>query len=359
MLQSKKPASIPSFIFHCNLTIVHISILAIVLLLAGGWFGAHVANANSRSDVARASRRNNLIDVDGIIYPYTAAGIQAAINDVPTPAGTGGAVMLPAAEIPLGSTGLTLRKHVCLIGISSDVTWLTYNGRGSAIRFPPGMEDSCLKHATVALGNGAGANAIGISLQGNYSRGLPTIYNKIEDVSIWTGAIRPGQIGMDLADLSQPQPAPSGVQLSWFNTIKIVNFGQPIVVNGQEGNFWNGIHIIGFSSVAVNDASNDDFWQLRISGATASPSAKGFQEAGVLNQIHLTCDFGTGAQSCINDLGEKNMWNVSALTPVGAVASSSFLHEVGARAGNIPSRFQVSSLAITGASSTVRSGSPH
>ena len=77
-----------------------------------------------------------------------------------------------------------------------------------------------------------------------------------------------------------------------------------------------------------------------------------------MNQIQLTCDFGKGAPTCINDAGGKNMWDVSALTPVGTVASSSFLHEIGATAGNIPTQFQVSSLAITGASPTVRSGAP-
>ncbi|MBV8452836.1 MAG: hypothetical protein JOZ29_11255 [Deltaproteobacteria bacterium] len=275
----------------------------------------------------------------------------------PHPGGIGGAVMLPATEIALGSVGLIMRKHVCLIGVSSDSSWLTYNGTRSAITFPPGMRESCLKHVTVALGSGAGANATSISVQGNFGSDLPTVYLKIQDVSVWAGAVKPSQIGMDLADLSQPQPAPSGVQSSWFDTIKIVNLGQPIVVNGQEGNFWNGIQIDGFSSVAVNEESGDDnFWQLRITGGMASPSAIGFQEAGRMNQVHLTCDFGIGAQTCINELGGGNMWDVNALTPVGTIASSSFFRDVGAMYGGIPSNFQVSSLAITGASSTIRSG---
>ena len=345
-----KSSSLLLSMSHWNRAIVHVVTLAIVLVFCGAWFDAHVANAAS----------NNVIYVDGTNYPYTAAGIEAAINDVPTPGGTGGAVMLPAAEIALGSTGLIMRKHVCLIGITSDSSRLTYNGTGSAITFPPGMVESCLKHVTVALGIYAGANAIGISVQGNFNNDLQVVYNKIEDVSVSTGVVKPGQIGIDLADLSQPQPAPAGVSLSWFDTIKIVNLGQPIVVNGQEGNFWNGIQINGFASIAVNDALGaDDFWQLRITGATASPSATGFLETGRMNQIHLTCDFGMGPErTCVNDAGGKNMWEVSALTPVGTVASSSFFHETGSDAENIPSNFQVSSLSITRASSTIRSDAP-
>jgi len=348
MINNKKSSRL---MLRWNLTVAHVIILGIAVLSGASFEGCVL-----RRHVTNTYRGNNEIYVDGVTYPYNAAGVQAAINDVRSPQGGGGAVILPAVEIALGSRGLTMRKHVCLIGISSDSSWLTYSGTGSAISFPIGMVDSCLKHLTVALGMDAGANASAISVQGNFNRGLATVYIKIQDVAVWTGVIKPGQIGMNLADLSETQPAPSGIQLSWFDAIKIVNFGQPIVINGQEGNFWNNIHINGFSSVAVNDAaSNDNFWQLRLSGASARPSAIGFQEAGALNQVHLTCDFGVGLQTCVNDKGGKNIWDVSALTPVGTVASSSFLREVGATYGNISNNFQVSSLA----SSTVRNPVPN
>jgi len=58
-------------------TIFHIIILAIVLVFSDELFDARVAHANQPS--------NNIIYIDGIRYPYTATGIQAAINDVPTP----------------------------------------------------------------------------------------------------------------------------------------------------------------------------------------------------------------------------------------------------------------------------------
>jgi hypothetical protein len=343
-IDGMKPDSGRGSIPRWNLTNAQVIILVIAVVMTSAWFGARVAKAISYP--AAANLGNHLIVVDGTTYPYTAAGIQAAINNVPTPNGTGGAVMLPATEIPLGETGLTMRKHVCLIGVSSDSSWLTYSGAGAAITFPPRTIESCLRHVTVALGSRAGANAFGIRLLGNISGHQPTVYVKIQDVSISSSAFRPGQTGMDVEDLSRPQPAPSGVQLSWFDTIKIVNVGQPIVINGQEGNFWNGIHIDGFYSIAVNDAFGaDDFWQIRITGPTRSSSSIGFQEAGRMNQIGLTCDFGKGSHMCINDTGGKNMWDVSALTPPGVVASSSFLHEIGSNEGNIPSRYQVSSLA--------------
>jgi hypothetical protein len=141
--------------------------------------------------------------------------------------------------------------------------------------------------------------------------------------------------------------------------LKIQNLGQPIVVDGQQGNFWKGIQVVNFSSVAINDSdSTDNFWQLRITGGP-SGSAIGFQEAGNLNHIDLVCDFGqTASLSCLNDLGGGNMWETSDLTPVGTVASSSFLNQAGSPAANIPTNYQVSGLAITGTSPTITSPEP-
>jgi hypothetical protein len=324
----------------------------VFLLSIGGGFGAQAAIAQSTN--------NNVVTVDGVTYRYTTAGVQAAINNVSSVSATtgiGGAVMLPAATIIL-SSGLTMRSHVCLIGLSSDASWLAYSGSGSAVTFPPGVSDACLKYLTVGLAS-AGANAIGINVQGDYSAGLTTIYAKIQDVSVAGGAVKRGQIGMNVADLSPSGPAPAGVQLSLFDTIKLVNLGQPIVVNGQEGNVWKGIHVNQFSSIAVNDElSIATFWQLRISGSSMSASAIGFQEAANMNQIEMVCDFGLGADRCINDLGSENTWEVGTLTPTGTVASTSFLKVAGSRANNLPSNFQVSSVAVTGASPTIRSAAP-
>jgi hypothetical protein len=317
--------------FHRKLRII-IPILVIVLVPFAAWFGAQTTN--------RQPAATHAIQVDGTTYPLTAAGVQAAINAVETAGGIGGSVKLPAGKIDLGSTALTMRKNVCLIGESSRSTWLTYNGTGAAITFPAGMQNSCLKQITVFLGASAGENATGITIQGDFNAGVPTIYNLIQDVAVSTGAVHAGQIGIHLSGGG----VPSSIQLSWFDTISVVNFGQPIVTNGEEGNFWNGIHVVGFSSVAVNDMmSNDIFWQIRITGGkVVTASAIGFQEAGVLNQIQLMCDFGVQpSQSCINDTGGKNIWNISALSPHGRIAASSFANIVGAAGGNIPAKFQV------------------
>jgi hypothetical protein len=303
-----------------------------------------------------SSQANNVIKVDGGKYPYNAAGVQAALNQVSqmTSSLGPGVVMLPAATIELGSSGLTMPSEVCLVGLSSDSSWLTYSGTGAAISFPPGRMNSGLKDVTVALTSSAGANASAISMRGNYSANAVVGFAKVIDVTVMAPALRPGEIGISLADLSPFQPAPSGVQLSWFEEVKLVNLGQPIVVSGQEGNFWANIHINGFSSLAVNDTfSSDNFWQLRITGPAVSPTAVGFQEGGRMNHIHLVCDFGNSSQTCINDVVGRNMWEVSALTPLGTVANSSFLKEVGARTVGAPNNFQVSSEARTNASPCV------
>ncbi|MBV8450928.1 MAG: hypothetical protein JOZ29_01470 [Deltaproteobacteria bacterium] len=321
------------------------------LVLAGFWFDAQTASAQTVN--------NNIATVDGSAYSLTAAGVQTAINNVGSIAastGVAGAVMLPATAIQLGSTGLIMRSQVSLIGISSEASQLVYNGTGNAILFPTGTNFSGLKHLSVALGSSAGANATGIAIRGNFNGGLVATFDKIQDVSVFAPFLQQGQIGIYVADQNG---VPSGVQHSWFNTIMIYNLGQPIQVNGQEGNFWSDIVIYGFSSLAVNDSNaNDNYWQgIRIAGITSSSSAIGFQEGGVLNQIHLTCDLGIGGQTCINDTPwGKNIWDISALTPIGATSSLSFYREIGAAYGSIPANFQVSSLAVTNTSSTVRLG---
>jgi hypothetical protein len=323
-------------------------VAVVILVLFALSTGARLANAQSTT--------NNAVTITGVNYGYSAAGIQQAINAVSkitATTGTAGVVILPAATINLGSTGLTIGSQVCLLGGSSDSSWLVYSGSGSAITFPPGTMDSCLKHITVDL-KGAGANAVGINLKGNFAAELPTNFIKIEDVTVTASQVEAGQIGLNLVDLSSPtEPYPSGVQLSWFDDILISNLGQPIVVSGQEGNFWSDIHINGFSAVAVNDTfTSDNFWQLRVTGPSASSSGIGFQEKGRMNHINVVCDFGTGG-SCVNDTGGRNMWDVSALTPVGTVAANSFFQEIADSAYDIPSMFQVSSAAVTGLSSAI------
>ena len=322
--------------------------MILVFFFAFG-FNTHIARAQSLT--------SNVVTVDGIKYPYTAAGIQAAINAANAliaNSGTGAIVQLPAASIYLGSTGLTMKSHVCLMGTSSDATWLSYGGTGSAITVPLGTISSCIKHISIYLGYFAGANAVGISLLSAYRSGWITNYNRIDDVAVSAMTILPGQIGINISDSNG---VPSGVSTSWFENIMILNVGQPIVNNGQEGNFWNDLIINGFSTIAVNDQhSNDEFWEgVRISGAM-DPSGIGFVEGGVLNQIHLTCDFGIATQTCVKDVPwGKNIWDISALSPVGVTAATSHYREIGAFFGNIPSTFQVSSLAVTNTSSTISS----
>jgi len=307
-------------------------ILLIVLATfgAGAWFGAQVAN--------RPPAVSNAIQVDGTTYPYTAAGVQAAINALNPPQGMGGSVMLPAVRIDLGSTGLTMRSHVCLIGVSTDSTWLTYNGPGTAITFPNRMLNSCLRQLTVALGGSAGPNAQAIDVHGDFNSRLETIYNKIQDVSVYSSIIHPGQIGIHLSGGG----VPSSIQLSWFDTIKIANLDHPIVADGEEGNFWSNILVSGFSSVGVSDAASaDNFWQLRITGSPLeTTSAVGFQEAGSINQIRVTCDMGRESlRACVNDTGGRNIWDVSTVSPLGRFASSSFARIVGG--AKMPSEFLV------------------
>jgi hypothetical protein len=331
-------------------TLPKATMVLVLLSLIG--FGAQLASA-------QCPNNNNVVTVDGTECPFTAAGVQTAINQASTLVGNGGTgaiVQLPAATIQLGSTGITLNTHVCLIGQSSDSSWLSYSGTGAAVAFASNTMDSCLRHVTIALVSGAGANAIGLNMQTNYSDNMIDEFAKIQDVTISASTVAPGQIGINLQDESSPQAAPSGIQLSWFDTIDIINLGQPIVALGGEGNFWSNIHISGFSCVALNDSLNgDNFWQLRITGPATSSTAVGIQETGRTNHFRLDCNFSQAGQTCIDDTGLRNLWEVTTLAPVGTVTNNSFLNELGSTTGNIPSNFQVANAGVTTASSTIRS----
>jgi hypothetical protein len=353
--ENKQPPSVVAGSLQSQLrSFAFISTAAKMIVILSLCFGLRARAVSAQSTT------NNVVTINGVNYPYTAAGIQTAINasrSIATTTGSGGIVILPAATIYLQSTGLTIPSHICLIGGSSDSSWLDYTGSGAAITFASGTTQACLKHITVDL-DGAGANAIGVNLQGNYGNNLTTSFTKIEDVRVTAGN-GANQIGIDLDDNSSPQPLAAGIQFSWFDDILITNLGRPIVVSGQEGNFWKNIHITGFSSVAVSDAfASDNFWQLRVTGPSASLSGIAFQEAGQMNHINVVCDFGEGARTCINDAGGANRWHVSAISPVGTVAPDSFFQETAGFSHGIPPMFQVPGSAVTGLSPTINSPAP-
>jgi hypothetical protein len=324
------------------------AMILVLLLLIG--LDAQLASA-------QCPNSNNQVTVDGTECQFNATGVQAAINQassLATSSGIGAVVLLPAATIQLGSTGITLASHVCLIGVSSDSSWFSYSGTGSAVTFASQSIDSCLKHVTIALSS-AGTNAIGLNLTTDDSANLITSFAKIQDVTIEASSLAPGQIGINLLDQSSPQASPSGIQLSWFDTIDIINLGQPIVAVGGEGNFWSNIHITGFSAAALSQSfTADNFWQLRITGPATSSTAVGVVQAGRTDHFRLDCNFSATGQTCINDTGTENIWEVSTLAPVGTVTNTSFLNELGS-AANIASTFQVANVGITNASSSIRS----
>jgi hypothetical protein len=319
-------------------------LVAVALIVSCGW--TRIARAQTTS--------NNEVTINCNNYACTAAGIQAALNavnqNVTSGNAVGGVVFLPAEQIFMGST-INIPSYICLEGQSTQSSWLSYTGNGSAIQFSNanGVSNACLENLTVNL-NGAGANAIGIDFESNFNNGEENALDKIEEVTVTSGGnVESGQIGINLRDNSSGgQPLPSGNQLSLFEHLFISNMGQPIVTNGEEGNFWGDLQITGFYSTAVSDNyASDNYWQLRVTGPASTTTATAFYEYGRMNHINMTCDYGDeNSGSCVEDVAGKNIWNVSAISPVGTVQPNSHATIIGAQSHNLPTIEQTSDSAV-------------
>lgn len=105
--------------------------------------------------------------VDGIKYPQTAVGLQAALDAAPA----GGLVVVPAVTIALGTTTITIPQGVTLFnagneqsftGVPVRGTIYTYTGTTNAFQFAgPNSSGHAFIGGSIDL-SGAGASAVGI-----------------------------------------------------------------------------------------------------------------------------------------------------------------------------------------------------
>lgn len=100
--------------------------------------------------------------VDGVTFPLTAAGIQAAIGDLPN---RGGTVIVSADSIPFGSSTLSITKnYVTLQGAGGRAAVFTYSGSGRFLQL--GTDDGNHSGAAAYNGQASGIKIRGIRLAG-------------------------------------------------------------------------------------------------------------------------------------------------------------------------------------------------
>lgn len=274
---------------------------------------------------------NNYIYVDGTKYAYTAAGIQAAINDANSAAGSGvaGTVILPPTvtfggnQIVLGATGLTLPSSVCLVGAGPNNTILRFNSTiGNAITLAAGTTYACLRDLTLSFSASA-TSGVGIGISGNSGGGHPTEFNRFSNVHISFDAITGGQVGIKAVGTSQP----TDISVNWFDNIEIDNADKPIICTHCEGNQWSNLNIVNWGAAVSQTAfAESDANDERISGrivANVNQAGVNYATDGVGNIVTLVCD-GFVAQTCINDTGSRNMFQYSLIGPTrGTISSTS------------------------------------
>lgn len=272
--------------------------------------------------------------MDGIRYPVTAAGIQAAIdgcaNSLPGPVyrtglGPGGTVVLPDIRdcgiIDLGTTTLQMRSRVHLTSTNSAGSWLTYSGSGAAINFPIATAYAGLSNISIA-GTGGSPTQIGINISGNFPVGLYTIGLNLSNLRVVFDAVNSGQIGLNFVGVA----GPADIQACLFHNIYVQEASNPIVSTNTEGNIWTALQVNNYGAGNfgfVHTNSMDNQIQARIIGPATVAGA--FNSVGSLrNVVQLVMDI--GAMGGVQDSGGMNVYVLSPVAPttawIGPVPSS-------------------------------------
>jgi hypothetical protein len=91
--------------------------------------------SGSTTNPLQSPQINKIIFIDGIKYPKTGAGIQAAINDLPA---RGGEILLPADSIMIDTTIMIVDKEVTIIGQGIGWLGIDSNATGTYLRMANG-----------------------------------------------------------------------------------------------------------------------------------------------------------------------------------------------------------------------------
>jgi hypothetical protein len=297
------------------------------------------------TSAVNVSSMNNTIWMDGVKYPWTAAGLRQAIADANGHAGLAGVVRVGSTanglltnnlqQIELDGNTITVPSYTYIVGDGRDATGLdfvapagcsmpTSSNPCAAFYFPPGTRESGIINLGIELDGGA--NGTCFYLEGNST--FSTFNNVIQNVSCGNGFSTGTRHGIVL------NPTPAGINGSsyirdnifqniWFSGYNGNGIESPILSNGDYSNKFMNIQSDNpanggatFSGTFINDRLELTVHKENSSNITALYLAEGTNG----DIVDLYCDLSSApGNACINDAGGGNHIVVSNmnLTPLG------------------------------------------
>jgi hypothetical protein len=284
---------------------------------------------------------NKVIWLDGVKYPYTAAGLQQAVLAAKGSGGLAGVVMIGSTttlpglqEIALGCTTITMPSYTYVIGAGRDATGLDLNCQTnpqvSAFDFPRGTEFSGVMNLAVELDG----FAPGVCISFEADSVLTTHDNIIQNFSCGSSFAATGQTGLTL---TSPGGANGSVNLhdNIFENLLFIDIESPVISNGDFSNRFTGITVEGFAdnSSAVNGAFFNDKLDLTVHKLGQNPPSQNqtaLTVSGYGNIVELYCDLNQAQGNyCLQDTGGGNHivvsnLNLTTLGPTGTPNPNSF-----------------------------------
>jgi hypothetical protein len=275
---------------------------------------------------------NNTVWVDGVKYPYTAAGLQQAILDANGHGGLAGVVMIGSTangvstlqQIALGTTSITVPSFTYIIGAGRDATGVDYIGGGAAFDFPAGTQESGIFNLGIEIDELAPGTCF--TFEGNVN--LQNRDNIIQNVSCGSSAPAPGQTGLTLTTTPAGANGANYIHDDIFQNVWFFQIEKPISSNGDFSNKFTGITVD--SPVDNAPAVNGGFYNDRLEVTVHKQWSKNITAlalGGYGNVVELYCDLSSVAgNACLNDTGGGNHVVVSNLnlTPLGNRSGTSY-----------------------------------
>jgi hypothetical protein len=303
-----------------------------------------------------ASSMNNTIWMDGVKYPWTAAGLRQAIADANGHGGLAGVVRIGSTangiltndlqQIELDGNTITVPSYTYIVGDGRDATGVDFIAPAgcsipttanpcAAFYFPPGTRESGIINLGIELDGGA--NGTCFYFEGNST--YATYNNIIQNVSCGNGFSTGTRYGMVL----NPTPnGPNGAnfihdnifQNIWFSGYNGNSIENPILSYGDYSNKFLNIQSdnpmnggITFNGSFINDRLEFTVHKENSSNITALSLVSGTNG----DIVDLYCDLSSApGNACISDVGGGNHIVVSNMnaTPLGTPNPNSLVENL-------------------------------
>ena len=308
------------------------------------------------TSAVNTSSLNNTVWVDGVKYPWTAAGLRQAIADANGHGGLAGVVRIGSTangietnnlqQIELDGNTITVPSYTYIVGEGRDATGVdfiapagcsvpTNSNPCSAFFFPPGTRESGIINLGIELDGGT--NGTCFYFEGNAA--LPTFNNIIQNVSCGNAFSGGTRYGMVLS------PSPAGANGSiyihdntfenlWFSGANGNGIENPIVSYGDYSNKFLNIQSDNpmnggttFNGSFINDRLELTVHKESSSNITALSLASGTNG----DIVDLYCDLSSAPGNvCMSDTGGGNHIVVSNMnaTPLGTPNPYSYVENM-------------------------------